>query len=436
MELPAGYRHLETTAAAAVARIPAGARIGMALGVGQPPALLRALADRAASGEVGGLRVYYLLATAIAGRTILAPPLRHAIRPVSLFHSAIDRAWDQALPADDAVDLIPTPFSAAPHVLSHLVDADVLLATVSPPDATGHVSLGTNTDYALALAHSARLVLLEINRHMPRVAGNCQVPLSRASAVIRHDAPLLEIPAVPPRPADLAIGAHIAALARDGDCLQMGIGAVPDAVCAALAGHRHLGIHTELLPPGLAALMRAGVVDNSRKSLHVGKTVFTFAMGDAAHYAWMNDNPALEAHPVDYTNDPGVIARNPNLLSVNATLEIDLSGACNSEFCQGRQYSAAGGQHDFVRGATASPGGRSVIACHATAAGGRVSRIVPRLSGPVTVPRNDIDHVATEFGLVRLRGKTLRERARALIGLAHPDFRDALEAAARGGFPD
>lgn len=207
----------------------------------------------------------------------------------------------------------------------------------------------------------------------------------------------------------------------------MGIGAVPQAVCTALRGHRALGVHTELMTPGLVSLMREGVVDNSRKTLHPGKSIFTFAMGDRGFYEFLNNNASIEAHPVDYVNDPTIIARNAQMFSVNATLQIDLQGACNSECMAGRQYSASGGQLDFVRGAWASHGGKSIIACHSTAAKGTVSRIVPLLDGPVTTPRNDTHIVVTEYGWADLKGKTLRERARALIGLAHPQFREELE---------
>ena len=426
------YRRKLMSAEQAAALIPDGARLAMGLGVAAPPALLRALADRAEAGAVSDLRLYYMLATSIAGETVLRHPLRDRIRAMSLFHGVCERALDQtglahALPD---VDLVPAAFSQVPALLSEVVGVDTLLTTVAPMDEQGNFSLGTNTDYALACSRSAQRVILEVNAHMPRVRGDCTVPLSRVTAIVENDRPLLSLPPARIREADAAIGATIAGLAEDGDCLQMGIGALPDAVCAALRGHRGLGVHTEMLGPGLAALMQAGVVDNSRKAIHRGRTVFTFAMGDAAFYDFLDDNPALEGHPVDYVNDAAVIARNPRMLSVNATLQVDLAGACNSEGLGGRQYSGAGGQLDFVRGASRSEGGRSIIACHSTAANGTVSRIVPRLNGPVTTPRNDTQIVVTEHGWANLRGLSLSERATALIGLAHPDFRAPLEKAA------
>jgi len=427
------YRSRVTSAADAAALIPSVARIAIGLGVAQPSALLTALADRARAGEVDGNRLYYLLSFASAGATVLAPDLGDRIRPMSFFHGANERALDRIAAADglDPVDLIPAAFRSVPQLLRDAIGVDTLLTTVAPMDGEGRFSLGTNTDYALGAAERAERIILEVNSNMPRVGGNCHIPLERVSAIVEVDTPLVEVPSVPPRPEDLAIGAIIAGLARDGDCLQMGIGAVPDAVCAALAGHRHLGIHTELMTPGLMRLMQSGVVDNSRKAIHAGQSVFTFAMGGADLYRFLDANAQVAAYPVDYTNDPSVIGRNLNVLSVNATLEIDIHGACNSEWIGGHQYSGAGGQLDFVRGAGVSPGGRSIIACHATGAGGTVSRIVPRLSGPVTVPRNDVHMIVTEYGCADLRGLSLAERRRALIGLAHPRFRDALAAARR-----
>ncbi|MBB6253115.1 acetyl-CoA hydrolase/transferase family protein [Nitrospirillum iridis] len=430
------YAARTMTAEAAVGLIPSGARIVMGLAVAGPPALLRALADRAERGLVEGLSLYYLLASANAA-PVLRNELRHRIRPVSLFHSAIERKLDQeaarfGLPP---TDFLPTAFSQAPDVLSRQVDADVLLTTVSPMDEEGCFSLGTNADYALAVSRTARQVILEVNPAMPRTPGNCRIPLERVTAIVENPTPLLEIPPAAIREKDIMIGRLIADLVDDGACLQMGIGALPDAVCAALEDRRHLGIHTELMTPRLASLMRQGVVDNSRKTIHRGRAVFTFAAGDRALYDFLDNNPDCEAHPVDYVNNPSVIAQNDNMVSVNATLEVDLQGACNSECVAGRQYSGAGGQLDFVRGASASKGGKSIIACHSTAANGTASRIVSRLSGPVTTPRNDVQYVATEFGIVNLRGLSLAERAKALIGIAHPDFREALEREAFASGP-
>ena len=427
------YAERLTTPAAAAALIPSGAKVVMALGVGQPPALLKALADRAEAREVDDVNLYYLLSTAIAGETVLRYELTDRLRPHSLFHGAIERKLEARAAEDgrQAVWFIPTGFQQAPKMLTRQVGVDTLLATVSPMDAEGNFSFGTNTDYALAASRTAKRVILEVNPHMPRVFGDCTVHVSQVTALVEHATPLLEMGKAAQQPQDLVIGGIIAGLIENGSTLQMGIGALPDAVCAALHDHVDLGIHTELLTPGLVELMRAGVVTNARKTLHPGRTIFTFALGDRSTYEFLHENPALQAHPVDYVNDPAVIASNADMVSVNATLQIDLFGACCSEYLNGRQYTAAGGQLDFVRGASAAEGGKSIIACHSTAAKGTASRIVAKLDGPVTTPRNDTQIVVTEHGWADLRGLTVDQRARALIGLAAPQFRAGLEQDAR-----
>ena len=223
----------------------------------------------------------------------------------------------------------------------------------------------------------------------------------------------------------------IAELVPDGACLQMGIGALPNEVCGHLKSRCDLGIHTELLSPGLVDLIECGAVTNRLKATFRNKTVFTFALGNKRMYDLLDDNPAMASHPVHIVNDPRHIAKNDNVISINATLQIDLMGACNSENLGRRQYSGSGGQLDFVRGARASRGGRSIIACTSTAKGGTISRIVPELTGPVTTPRNDVDTIVTEYGVARLIGLSGEERVRAMINLAHPDHRENLVKAAQ-----
>lgn len=431
----AAYRARLRTPAEAAALIPSGAKVTMPIAAGQPPALLAAMAERARAGAIGDVRFYYLLCTGIAGASVFDIDLRDRLIPMSYFHGGVERTLDvrRAALALPPVDLVPCHFHQVPRSMVEHVGVDTLIATVAPMDAEGNFSLGVSVDYALAVARKPGVrIILEVNPRMPYVRGDSMIPLADVTALIEHEAPLPVIPAAPPAPADEAIGAIIAGLVQDGACLQMGIGALPDAVCARLTGHRHLGIHTELMTPGLAALVRAGAVDNSRKQIHAGQSVYTFALGDQALYDFLDHNPAVAAYPVEYVNDPCTIARNDRVVSVNATVQIDLQGACNSEFVRGRQFSGSGGQVDFVRGAYASRGGLSIIACHATAAGGTISRIVPALEGPVTTPRNDTHIVVTEFGWTCLKGKSVAERARALIAIAHPDFREELERAAFG----
>jgi itaconate CoA-transferase len=429
------YRERLTSADTAVAMVPSGAKVAMPLAAGQPPAVLAALAQQARARAIENVRLYYLLCTGVAGTSVFDFELRDRIVPMSYFHSGVERALDKRRLAEamPAVELVPCHFSQVPRSLVEHVGVDTLIATVSPMDADGNFSLGASTDYALTVSRKPGIrLILEVNRNMPYVRGDCMIPLSSVTALVENDISLPVLPAAARNEVDDAIGAIIAGLVEDGDCLQMGIGALPDAVCSGLSRHSHLGIHTEMMTPGLASLVKAGVVDNSRKQTHTGRSIFTFALGDQALYDFLNNNPAVEAYPVDYVNNPFVIARNDRVVSVNATLQIDLNGACNSEFMNGRQFSASGGQVDFVRGAYASRGGRSIIACHSTAAKGTLSRIVPALTGPVTTARNDTHIVVTEYGWADLKGKSVAERARALIGLAHPDFREELDRTARG----
>lgn len=433
MTIKATYDAKRMTANQAVALIPHGAKIASGLAVSFPPALAVALADRVRAGGLHDASLYTMLPPAASAAPILSPDLGGRIRQVSLFHGGIERAADAArLDAEGPLlDVLPVQFHQIPRMLTDHVRADTFITTVSNMDANGCFSLGTDADYALALARSGARLIVEVNPAMPYVHGDCMIHVSDVTALVENHVPLCQVPALPRNATDDAIGAIIAAMVDDGACLQMGIGAVPDAVCAALMGHKRLGIHTELLTPGLVGLIRAGVVDNSAKALHPGQSVFTFAMGDQSLYDFIHDNPSVAAHPVEHVNAPHIIAQNDRVLSVNATIQMDLSGACNSEHMNGRQYSGTGGQLDFVRGAYASKGGRSIIACHSTAAKGKVSRIVPWLDGPVTTPRTDTHIIVTEYGWADMKGKSLAERARALIAIAHPDFREDLERAAR-----
>ncbi len=426
------YAERLTSAEKAAGLIENGSKVAMGLGVSQPPALLKALADRAEAGQIADVNIYYLLSTKTAGDTVLRYELTDRLRPYSLFHGAIERALDKRGREEgrQGVWFIPTGFQQTPDVLVNQVKVDTLVTTVSPMDADGYFSFGINADYSVAVARSGARLILEVNENFPRLAGDTRVHISEVTAVVENNAPLIEAGKAPSTPQDEIIGGLIADMIEDGSTLQMGIGALPDAVCDALQNHKDLGVHTELMTPGLIKLIKAGVINNSQKHIHKGKSVLTFAMGTQADYDFMNNNPDFEAYGVDYVNDPAVIAQNDKVVSVNATLQIDLFGACCSEFLNGRQFTASGGQLDFVRGASRSKGGKSIIACYSTAAKGTVSRIVPRLDGPVTTPRNDVQWVVTEYGAVNLRGLTDGERAAALIELAAPEFREGLKAEA------
>jgi itaconate CoA-transferase len=429
------YQSKLTTPDQAVASIPSGSKLSIGMAMAQPPALLKALADRAAAGRIENLKVYYFEATRIAGDTILRYELNDRIRPYCMFITATERALIKRGVEDGGrkiINYVPNNFHQAPRLLIDEIGIDTFVCTVSPMDRHGYFSFGTGNDYSTKVARSAKRLIVEVNENMPRVNGaGAELHVSEVDAIVANHVPLLELPIRAPAAEDEEIGRTIAGLVPDGACLQMGVGALPNLVCAELKDRNDLGIHTEALNPGLVDLVRAGVVTNRRKTLDRGKTVFTFAMGQKATFDFLNDNPAVESRPVDYVNDPRVIAQNDNVVSINATIQIDLTGACNSEHMLGHQYSASGGQLDFVRGAYASKGGKSIIAARSTAAKGKVSRIVARLDGPVTTPRIDTHYVVTEFGAVSLKGLSSTERAKALIALAHPEFRDELTEAAK-----
>ncbi len=416
-----------TTPDNAVKAIASGSHLAMGMVVAEPPALLAALARRVEAGDLSDIQVWYLLSQAHAGATILKRELLGRVRPRCMFIGGVERAMIKADPAAKAlIEFVPTSFSGSPRLLRDEIALDACVLTVSPMDENGYFSFGAANDYTSVAAHCARTVIVEVNPAMPRVACSTPLHVSQVTAVVENAAPLLSFGDAASSPEDEVIATLIADMVDDRACLQMGIGNLPAAVCRRIGNRRDLGIHTELLTPSLAGLAQSGAVTNRAKTTHKDISVFAFAMGDAPFYEWLNANPAVYSMPVDVVNNAAEIARNDNVVSVNATIQVDLQGACNSEFMAGQQFSAAGGQLDFVRGANLSKGGVSIIACRSTAKGGTVSRIVPKLEGPVTTPRNDVHWIVTEHGAANMRGKSLAERAELMIGLADPKFRDEL----------
>jgi itaconate CoA-transferase len=423
------YLSKRMSAQEAVAGIPSGAHIAMGMAAAEPPALLAALAERVESGGLDDLNLWYFHSVEHAGRTLLRRELLDRVRPHCMFLSSIERELIRDAEGRSPVAFVPVAFSESSRLLSERVPLEAFVITVSPMDRHGWFTFGTSNDYATTAARSAKRLIVEVNSNMPRVFGESLLHVSEVDAIVENEAPLLEFSFPQIGPEDETIAQTIAAMIEDGSCLQMGIGTLPNAVCARLEDHKDLGIHTELMTPALARLIQCGAVTNRLKTTYRGRSVFTFAMGDRPFYDFLDDNPSMHSAPVQIVNDPRHIAKNDKVVSVNATLQVDLGGACNSEHMLGRQYSGSGGQLDFVRGACASNGGKSIITCHSTAKGGTVSRIVPQLEGPVTTPRNDTHIVVTEYGWADLKGRSLRERAEALIGIAHPRFRDELGSA-------
>ena len=323
-------------------------------------------------------------------------------------------------------DYTPCFFHEVPKMFREgYLPVDVALIQLSPPDQHGYCSFGVAVDYTKPAAEVAKLVIAEINDQMPRTMGDSFIHVSQLDYIVETSRPIIELP--PPNIGDVekAIGENCASLIEDGSTLQLGIGAIPDAILLFLKDKKDLGIHSEMISDGVVELVEAGVINNSKKTINKGKSVVTFLMGTKKLYDYVHDNPAVAMHPVDYVNDPYVVAQNDNIISINSCIQVDLMGQVASESIGLRQFSGVGGQVDFVRGASIAKGGKSIIAMPSTASKGKVSRIVPFLDegSAVTTSRNDVHYVVTEYGIAELRGKTLKQRARALIEIAHPDFR-------------
>ena len=306
-----------------------------------------------------------------------------------------------------------------------VVPIDVALVQVSPPDRYGYMSLGISVDIGRAAVDTAGCVICQVNSHMPRVHGDSFVHIDDVDCIIPHDEPLLEYESEVPDEIAHRIGKYVARLVEDGSTIQVGYGRIPNAVLTNLSEKEHLGVHTELLSDGIVELMKRGVIDNSRKSLDRNKTVASFSMGHRETYEYLADNPAVEFRPVQYTNDPKIIAQQKRMTAINTALSIDLTGQATAESIGRVFYSGIGGQADFMRGAVLAPKGKSILVLESTAKGGEVSRIVPLLAEGtgVTLTRGDVHYVVTEYGIAYLHGKNVRERAMELIGIAHPKFR-------------
>ena len=423
----AEYKAKLTTPAEAVKLIPGRGTLSMGMAVSEPPALLSALEERLQAGSIEELRVYYSHSVAAAAQTILKYEYMDLVKPHPFFPTATERMLMQRGRDHNrqVVFYMPGNFSAMPLVLREIgIDAFVL--QVSPMDKAGFFSCGTNGDYTIPTARNAEQLIVEVNPWMPRVFGDSALHISDIDAIVEHESPLAEVPQHTPSELDRTIGKFIAELVPNRATLQVGIGGVPNAVCLELIHHKDLGIHTELMTPALAALIRSGAVSNKFKSVRRHKNVYTLATGDRELYDFLNDNSSMELYSVDFVNNPKIIGENDRTISINGFLEVGLDGEVNSEAIGARQYSAPGGQLDFVRGAQLSMDGKSILTAYSTASKGAVSRIVAKVAGPATDPRADTHYVVTEYGIANLRGKSTAQRAEALIAIAHPKFRGEL----------
>lgn len=414
------YKSKVVTAEEAVKKIKSKDRVVIGHAVSEPTGLVDAMVDNRENYEE--VEIVHMVPMSKCEYT--KPGMEKHFRHNALFVGAPTR---EAVNSGRA-DFTPCYFSEVPSLFKKNLTVDVALIQVSAPDEHGYCSFGLSIDYTKPAAEAAKLVIAEVNNKMPRTMGNSFIHVSEIDYIVENNHAIIELQ--PPSIGEIekAIGEHCASLVEDGSTLQLGIGAIPDAVLLFLKGKKDLGVHSEMISDGVVELVEAGVITNKAKTLHPGKIVVTFLMGTQRLYDFVNNNPAVEMYPVDYVNDPTVIMKNSKMMSINSCVQVDLMGQVASECVGLKQISGVGGQVDFVRGANMSADGKTIMAMPSTAAKGKVSKIVPFLDegAAVTTGRNDVDYVVTEYGIAQLKGKSLRDRARALINIAHPNFKAEL----------
>jgi acyl-CoA hydrolase len=419
------YDDLLRTAEEAVGLIEPGDDIVAGMTAGEPESLMRALGGHSFSDN----RLYVMLPT----HELPVDVDREKLQIVSLYLGPIDRKGF----AEGRIDLLPNHFSQLPGLLSRITRERVVMATVSPMDDEGYFSFGVNCDYTAPVVEDAKTVLLEVNENMPRTFGKNRIHISEAKekklALVENNADIPELPTPEPSEADKKIADTVAGTIQNGDVLQVGFGSIPGAVLNRLTDHEDLGMFSEALHENVVDLYEAGAITNANNPFNEGKSTATFMMGTRKLYDFVHENPDIYMCPVNETNDPGVLARIDNIVSINATVEVDFLGQCASEQIAGKYYSSTGGQSDFSRGARLAKHGKGFVCLHSSARDDTVSTIVPTL-GPgtaVSTHKNNTDIVVTEYGVAELRGKTIRERTHALIDIAHPNFRDELKSEAK-----
>ncbi len=401
-----------------------GADLIVPLANGEPVSVLDAIEREALRFQ--GVRIHQM--HALHDRPYIHGTIRDHLLHVSYFLSPVTRPAFHAR----GCELVPNHFSEVPRLLRETTRCSMVLAAAAPMDRHGYFSLGTNCDYVAPFIGDVPF-FLEVNARMPRTFGRNQVHKSQVIGWTEVDRPLVEVPPLKSSSIDERIAAHVVARIPDGATIQAGIGSIPNALLAGLRHHEHLGIHTELLSDAMVDLVESGVVTGTRKRLAPGKVVTTFALGTRVLYDFLHENPAVEFLPVDYVNDPRVIAEEDSFVSINATTEVDLVGQCASETVAGKYWSSSGGQADFARGAMYAAHGAAFVVLPSTAAAGQVSRIRATLTpgSMVTTLKNTVDHVVTEYGVAEMRGRSISQRAAALIAIAHPEHRESLTEAAR-----
>lgn len=425
------YQEKLTTPEQLAQQVQSGWLLGMDTATSQTPAIMTAIAERIRNSDITGVKVQALL-DAYPFEFYTDPTLAGKMTGYSWFSSSAAR---KAVNAGYA-DIIPAYYRDFPTRIRTEYDYDAVCVEVAPMDRHGYFSLALNGSYIDAMLDKTKRIFLEVNDRQPRGLCGSLIHISQVDAIVEYNHDLPVLPPVQLDEVSKTIGGLIAERIPDGACLQLGIGAIPDATGMALKAKHDLGIHTEMFTDSMVELIECGAVNNSKKQIHRGKTVTTFAFGSQRIYDYIDDNPAVEILPVEYVNDPDVICQNDNMISINAAVEVDLFGQVCAESVGTKHMSGSGGQIDYVRGACQSRGGKSFIAFTSTAKGGTISKIKPILTpgAVVTTSKNDVDYIVTEYGVAHLRGRSLGERARQLIAIAHPDFRDELtfEAKKRG----
>lgn len=421
------YRSKVTDADQALACIQSGDRVYLGGGAGIPQVLVQSLMELAP--QLQDVEIVHILTFADA--PYVAPEHGKSFRHNALFIGANVRSAVH----EGRADFTPIFLSEIPDLFRQAgtLPLDVALIALSPPDEHGFCSFGVEVGTTKPAAESARRIVAEVNQQMPRTLGDSFIHMSRLHAVVEVDYPLPQAPQGGSSELHLQVGRHIAQMIPDGATLQMGIGSIPDAVLRNLTNHKDLGIHTELFSDGVVDMVELGVVTCARKTFHPGKIVAGFLFGSRRLYDFVDNNPIIELHPTDYVNDPFNIARNENMVSINSAIQVDLTGQVCADSIGPLLYSGVGGQVDFIRGAARSKGGKPIIAFLSTAKQGTISRIVPLLNhgAGVVTSRNDVHYVVTEYGVASLHGRTVRDRARALIGISHPQYHDELTAEAK-----
>jgi len=422
------YKEKLTTADEAVKLIKSGNRVVMGIGAGVSATLNDAMIqNHKAYSDVEIVNILPIIKTDY---------LKHEM--ASHFHtnSLFVHNSSRKLVNDGIGDYTPCFLYQVPELWTGELPVDVAMIQVSSPDKHGYCSYGIGVDYTKPAADHAKIVIAHVNDQMPRTHGDSFIHVSEMDCIVENSEPLLAPPPAPIGAVEEAIGKHCASLVEDGDCLQLGFGKIPDAVLSFLKDRKDLGIHTEMFSDGVVDLVNEGIINNSKKNFNPGKIVSAFLLGTKKLYDFVDDNPSVLMHPVTYTNDPYIAGQNDNLVTINGCIQVDLLGQVASDTMGSQQFSGVGGQVDFVRASAISKGGRSILAMPATAKGDTISRIVPFLDegAAVTTSRQDVHYIVTEFGVANLKHKTLKDRARALINIAHPNFHDELKVAFKKRF--